>query len=118
FSERSPDHILPDIILFGQVEELTDPASSFGSQAARDSAISQPRNVLLTLPDNDQVENAEVGINDAAADRLAFTLTSTARAVTGVTLAEEETHTSLGQHTLLHGEALFVIASTDADNIS
>lgn len=73
---------------------------------------------ILTLPDNDQVENAEVGINNAATDRLAFTLTSTARAVTGVTLAEEETHTSLGQHTLLHGETLFVIASADAHNIA
>lgn len=73
---------------------------------------------VLTLPDNDQVQNTKVGIDDAAPDRLAFTLTSTARAVAGVTLAEEETHTTMGQHTLLHGEALFVIASADAHNIT
>lgn len=47
-SEGSAHHILPDIILLGQVEELTDPAGSLGTQAARHSAVSQARDVLLT----------------------------------------------------------------------
>lgn len=72
----------------------------------------------LTLPDDDQVQNAKVGVHDAATDRLAFALAGTARAVAGVSLAEEETHTAVGQHTLFHGEALFVVASTDAHNIA
>lgn len=72
----------------------------------------------LTLSDDNQAKNAKVGVHDAPTDRFAFTLASTARAVAGVSLAEEETHTTVGQHTLFHREALFVIASTDADNIA
>lgn len=73
---------------------------------------------LITFFDDDQVENAEVGVNDATTDRLALTLTSPAGAVAGVALAEQQAHTSLGQDTLLHGEALLVIASADAHHVA
>lgn len=71
-----------------------------------------------TFLDDDQVENAEVGINDATADRLALTLSSPAGTVAGVALAEQQAHTTVGQHTLLHGEALLVVASADAHHIA
>lgn len=48
FSQGSPHNILPNIILLGQVEELTDLAGPLGTKAARDSAVGQPGNVLLT----------------------------------------------------------------------
>ncbi|KAF3852333.1 hypothetical protein F7725_005689 [Dissostichus mawsoni] len=102
FSQGSPHNILPHIILLGQVEELADLAGPLGTQAAGDSAV---------------VENAEVGINDAPTDRLAFALSSPAGTVAGVALAEQQAHTDVGQHTLLHGEALLVIASADAHHI-
>ena len=38
--------------------------------------------------------------------------------ITGLSLAEEQTYTTIGQHTLLHGESLFVITTTDAEHIS
>ena len=73
---------------------------------------------LVTFPDDDQVENAEVGINDATTDRLALALASPAGAVAGVTLAEQQAHATMGQHALLHGEALLVVASADANHIT
>lgn len=72
----------------------------------------------ITFLDDDQVENAEVGINNATADRLALALASPAGTVAGVALAEQQAHTAVGQHTLLHGEALLVIASADAHHIT
>uniref|UniRef100_A0A4W6C1N9 Uncharacterized protein n=1 Tax=Lates calcarifer TaxID=8187 RepID=A0A4W6C1N9_LATCA len=68
----------------------------------------------VTFLDDDQVENAEVGVNDATTDRLALALAGPAGTVAGVTLAEQQAHTAVGQHTLLHGEALLVVASADA----
>lgn len=47
-SEGSAHHILPHIVLLGQVEQLADPAGSLGAQAARHGAVSQAGDVLLT----------------------------------------------------------------------
>ncbi len=71
-----------------------------------------------TFLDDDQVENAEIGINDATTDRLALALAGPAGTVAGVALAEQQAHTAVGQHTLLHGEALLVVASADAHHIT
>lgn len=67
---------------------------------------------------DDQVENAEIGINNATADRLALALASPTGTVAGVPLAEQQAHTAMGEYALLHGEALLVIASTDAHYIT
>lgn len=48
FSQGSPHNILPNVILFGQVEELADLACPLGTKTARDSAVGQPWDVLLT----------------------------------------------------------------------
>lgn len=72
----------------------------------------------FTFLDDDQVENAEIGVNDATTDRLALALASPAGTVAGVALAEQQAHTAVGQHALLHGEALLVIATTDAHHIT
>lgn len=72
----------------------------------------------ITFLDDDQVENAEVGINDATTHRFALALASPAGTVTGVALAEQQAHTTVGQHTLLHGETLLVVASADAHHIT
>lgn len=72
----------------------------------------------LTFLDDDQIQNAEIGINDATADRLALALASPAGTVAGVALAEQQAHTAVGQNTLLHGEALLVVASADAHHIT
>lgn len=72
----------------------------------------------LTLFHYDQVQDTQVRINDAATDRLALPLAGSPGAVAGMALAEQEADTSVGQDTLLHGEALLVIATAYPDNIS
>lgn len=71
-----------------------------------------------TFLHDDQVENAEIGVNNATADRLALALTSPTGTVAGVPLAEQQAHTAMGEYTLLHGEALLVVASADAHYIT
>lgn len=48
FSQGSPHNILPNIIFFSQIEELADLAGPLGTKTARDGAVGQPGNVLLT----------------------------------------------------------------------
>lgn len=79
------------------------------------STISKRKSTFL---DNDQVQNTEIGINDAAADRLALALASPAGTVAGVSLAKQQAHATVGQHTLLHGKTLLVVASADAHHVS
>lgn len=87
----------------------------FGVSFCMPSTISKPKSTFL---DNDQVQNTEIGINDAAADRLALALASPAGTVAGVSLAKQQAHATVGQHTLLHGKTLLVVASADAHHVS
>lgn len=73
---------------------------------------------LVTFLDDDQVENAEVGVNNATTDRFAFALTSPAGTVAGVTLAKKQTHTAVSENALLHGKSLLVVTSADAHHIT
>lgn len=72
----------------------------------------------LTFFHDDQVQNTQVGINNATTNRFAFPLSSSSGSIAGVALAEQKADTSMCQDTLLHGEALFVIATADPDNIA
>lgn len=49
--QGSAHHVLPDIVLLGQVEQLADLAGSLGAQAARHGAVGQSGDVLLTCTD-------------------------------------------------------------------
>merc|ERR1711970_286337 len=55
-----PDYILGKIIVLGQIEQLSDLAGSFGSQSTRNNSISQPRNVIISLLDDDQVQHCQI----------------------------------------------------------
>ena len=90
----------------------------WGALGLANTAASETRFFPLTFPDNNQVEHAEVGIHDAPTDRLALALAGTAGPVARVALAKKQAHTAVGQDTLFHGEALLVVASTDADNVA
>ena len=83
-----------------------------GENAARPTAWA------LTLLDDDQVEDGQVAVHDAAADRLAAALALSAGPVAGVALGQEEADAAVGQDALLHGEALLVVAAADAHNVA
>ena len=72
--QRSLDHILTDIIVLLQVEELSDLACSLGSQPPGDGVVGKSGNLVVSLLDNGQVKNSQVSVNNTSTDRFALTL--------------------------------------------
>lgn len=74
--------------------------------------------VGVALLDDAESQDGEVRADNAAADTLPLALTSTTGTVAGVALAEEEAHTGRMHNTLLHREALIVVAAGDAEDVA
>lgn len=72
----------------------------------------------LTLLDDRKRKGGEVSIDDATADGLSLALARATRAVAALTLAEEQADAAVGQHALLHGEALLVVSASNAQNVA
>jgi len=67
---------------------------------------------------SDQVENTEIGIHNATPNRFVLSLSSPPWSIAAMPLTQQQEDTAMGQDTLIHGEALFVIATTDSDHIT
>lgn len=80
--------------------------------------VGKTGNVVLALLDNGQSKDGEVHANDASTDGLSLALTRAARAVAGVAIGEEKSDTSRVHNTLLHGETLLVVASSDLEDVA
>ena len=61
-------------------------------------------NIGFALLDDDEVENGEIGVDDAASDASAVTLTRASRTIAFVLSAQKQTNSAVGQHSLHHGE--------------
>jgi hypothetical protein len=66
--ERSSHDVLSDVVLLGQVEELPQLAGSLWTTSTRDESVGQTIDLLLALLDDDERENAQVLVDDAALD--------------------------------------------------
>jgi hypothetical protein len=106
------------IIVLGQTEELADLAGTLGTEALGVGDVGKAGDVVLTLLDNDEGEDSQVGADDATTDGLALALTLTARAVARVSLGEQELDTVGEKDTLLHGETLLVVSSGDLEDVA
>ena len=62
------DHILTDIVLFRQVEELPDLADPLGSQTAGVGCVGQSRDLLVSLLHYYQIQYTEMWIKLASND--------------------------------------------------
>lgn len=80
--------------------------------------VGQTRDVLVALLDDGQGDDGHVVADDAAVDRLALALAGAAGAVARVAVGEEEPDTTGVHDTLLHGEALLVVAAGDAEDVA
>ncbi len=112
------DHVLTDVVVFVQVEELADLGGSLRAQTPWDGGVGQTGDLLLALLDDDQGEDGQVAVDDAAPDGLAFTLPGAALAVARVALGQQKADTFTGEDTLLHGHALLVVAAGDPEHVS
>ena len=109
---------LADVVLLGEVEELAELVGPLGTKAHGLDGVGESWNFLLALLDNNEGEDREILGNNAAADGLATALTSAALAEARVALGEQEADPAGGENTLLHGEALLVIATADPGNVA
>lgn len=124
--ELAADNELGHIVLLGETEELADVASSLGSKTAGNSRslVGKTGDLLLTLLHNHQVQHADISTNNAATDRLTLTFTLiikillfyyiTTSSVARHTVGEEKAHTVVAENTLLHGETLLIVSSSNA----
>jgi len=114
----SPNDVLTNIIIFVQVEELSDFSGSLGTKATWDSGVSQSWDISFSLLDDDEMENGEIGVDDAASDAPAVALTRAARTIALVLGAEQQTNSSISQHSLHHREPLFIVSTADSEDVS
>jgi len=77
----SPDDVLPDIILLAQVEESPDLGSPLGTQPLGQDILCQAGKAVLTLLNNNEGEDGDIGADDAATNGFALALTGAAGAV-------------------------------------
>merc|ERR1711931_285811 len=66
--QGSSDDVLTNVVVFVQIEQLTDLAGSLGTEPTRDGGVGQTRNICFALLNNDEVEDGEIGVDDAASD--------------------------------------------------
>ena len=114
----SPDHVLPHIILLAQVEEPANLGRTLGTETLGEDVVGEACDIGVTLLDDDEREDSDVGADDASTHRLALALTGTTGAVAGVAVCEEELDTIGEEDTLLHGETLLVVATSDAEDVA
>jgi len=112
------DDVLPHVVLLGQVEELADLGGALGTAHAGHVAVGQPGNVDISFLDDHEGKYGHVAIHDAPTDRLSSALSIATWPVARVALGEQESNASLGQHALLHGESLLVVAAGNADDVA
>ena len=75
-------------------------------------------NVSVALLDDAQSKDRQVHADDAAADRLPLALAGATGAVAGVAVGEQEADTGRVHDTLLHREALLVVAAGDPEDVA
>jgi len=128
---------LANIILLGETKEAADLGGTLGTKALGLNSVGETRDILLALLDDGEGKHSQVLGDDAATDRLSLALTGATGSVAGVAIGEEELDTGrehlwtqvsanvlallgagLTYDTLLHGKALLVIATGDADNVA
>lgn len=106
------------IVILGEAEELADLRGALRTETLGVHNVGDTWDVILALLDDGESEHREIHRNDAATDRLALALTGAASAVAGVAVAEKESDTSGVHNTLLHGEALLVVATGDLEDVA
>jgi hypothetical protein len=115
--ELTSNNILANIISLSQVEELADLGSTLRTKALRDDRVSQTLNLVITLLDDNKVENRQIRAYDAATNGLALSLTSAASTVARKSVAKKKANTSVGENTLLHSKTLLVITTSDLEDL-
>ena len=106
------------IVFLAETEEPADLGGTLGTKTLGEDVVGEAVDLVLALLDDHEGEDGDIGADDAAADGLALALARAADAVARVTVREEETDTVGEEDTLLHGETLLVVATSNTEDIS
>ena len=98
------DDKLPDVVVLAQVEEPPDLGGPLGSETLGEDGVGKTGNVVVSLLDDDDREDGNVGVDDASTDRLALALAVSTGSVTRVTVGQQESDTVGKEDSLLHRE--------------
>lgn len=116
--DGTTDDELADIILLVETEEAADLGGTLGTKSLGDNGVGETGELTLTLLDDAQGKDGEVEVGDGTTDTLALSLTSAARAVAAVTVGKQESGTSGKENTLLHGETLLVVTTSNLEDVT
>jgi len=111
-------HIPADIISFLKVEVRHDVVSSLLGESVWLVAIGKSSNILLTSLDDTEGDDRKIWSTDASTDRLSFSLSSSSWLVKSTTSLEKNAGSSVDKNTLLHGESIFVVSSSDFEKVA
>jgi hypothetical protein len=106
------------IIFLAETEETADLGGTLGAETLGVNHVGEAGDVLVALLDDAQGKDGEVHADDAAADRFPLALAGAAGTVARVAIGEEEADTGRVHDTLLHREALLVVAAGDAEDVA
>ena len=106
------------IILLAETKESPNLGRPLRAQALRVYGIRETGDLAFALLHDAEGEDREVEGDDAAADRLSLALAGASWAVAGVALGEQEPDASGMHDTLLHREALLVVAAGDLEDVA
>lgn len=106
------------VIVLGKIEELADLGGPLGSEPLGVGDVGKTGDFGLTLLDDGEGENGQIGTDDASTDGLPLALTSATGTVARSTLGEEQLDTVGQQNTLLHGETLLVVSTSDLEDVA
>lgn len=116
--DLSSNDVLSDIVLLGQSKQLSDVVGSLGAESSGNGLGGEALNVGITLLDNDDGQDGQVGGDDASSDGLSLSLTSSSRSVARRLLGEEKSNSGGVHNTLLHGETLLVVTTGNLENVA
>ena len=80
--------------------------------------IRQPRNITLALLNHRQRQHTKIHADNAPPHTLPLALSSPARPIAAMPLGEQQPHTRRVHDSLLHREALLVVAAGDSEDVA
>jgi len=116
--DLSSDDESSDIIILGQSEELSDSGGSLGSESLGELGVSETSNGLFTDLGDGEGDDGKISTDDASSDGLSLSFTSSSGSVTLVASLHEDSDSSLDKDTLLHGETVLIVTTSDFEDVS
>lgn len=106
------------ILVVLDLEVFSDLGGSLGSQSSWLLIVGNSFDFLSSLLDDGDGKDSDISINDTSSDGLSLSLTGSSWSITRVSLGHQDFRSSLGEDTLFHWESLFIVSSSNLEDVS